>query len=34
LALDYFTEKESEDLIAEYEVVGRMLARLIEKSQW
>jgi four helix bundle protein len=34
LALEYFTEHESEELIAEYRVVGRMLARLIEKSQW
>jgi four helix bundle protein len=34
LALEYCTDKQSEELIAEYQVVGKMLARLIEKSQW
>jgi hypothetical protein len=34
LALEYSTEQESEPLISQYQVVGKMLARLIEKSQW
>lgn len=32
--LEYVTEQEAEALIAQYRVVGKMLARLMEKSQW
>jgi len=34
LTLEYVTEEEAEVLIAEYRIVGKMLARLMEKSQW
>jgi four helix bundle protein len=34
LVLEYCREQEGEELIAEYQVVGRMLARMIERSQW
>jgi four helix bundle protein len=34
LNLEYVTEQEAEMLIAEYRVVGKMLDRLMEKSQW
>lgn len=33
-ALEYVTEQEAEALIEQYRVVGKMLARLMEKSQW
>jgi four helix bundle protein len=34
LTLKYFTEQETEELIAAYQIVGRMLNRLISKSRW
>jgi len=34
LVLEYLIQEESQELIARYQVVGKMLSRLIEKSQW